>query len=67
MNWLSPDEPALLTQVQKIVTDRRLKQGRSVRTSFVILNIKSIKYTVTTENRVMIAARKVLVSSGRYQ
>lgn len=42
-----------------IVADRRLRQGRSARTSFVILDAQSIKNTATAENKGYDGGKKI--------
>lgn len=44
---------------KKIVADRRLRQGRSARTSFVILDAQSIKNTATAENKGYDGGKKI--------
>ena len=48
-----------MTKNQKIVADRRLRQGRSARTSFVILDAQSIKNTATAENKGYDGGKKI--------
>lgn len=45
--------------LKKIVADRRLRQGRSARTSFVILDAQSIKNTATAENKGYDGGKKI--------
>ncbi|MGE9966946.1 IS5 family transposase [Limosilactobacillus mucosae] len=62
MSWSkapTPDKPALLTQVLKKLSLRRLRQGRSARTSFVILDAQSIKNTATAENKGYDGGKKI--------
>ncbi|MCJ2162723.1 IS5 family transposase [Lentilactobacillus kefiri] len=62
MSWSkapTPDTSFINSGFKKIVADRRLRQGRSARTSFVILDAQSIKNTATAENKGYDGGKKI--------